>query len=117
MAEDSLDLADPLDPNDVQAANAVLQKQAAQDESAAQAVLRSRREAYARLFSDRAIAGDAVIVLADLKRFCRGNKVPWDADQRVHALLTGRYEVYTRIDQHLRLSFDDLWTLLNEGGK
>jgi hypothetical protein len=114
MAEvENIDFADPLDPVDVATAQSL--KATTRDEavSEAQSLLRSRREAYVRVFSDRAVAGDGALVLADLKKFCRGNQTPWHSDPRIHALLTGRFEVFTRINQHMTLNFDDLWTLLN----
>lgn len=36
-------------------------------------------------------------MLADLNRFCRGNKSTYDPDPRAHALLEGRREVLLRI--------------------
>lgn len=113
MAEESLDVADPLDPADVATAQGVARETLETELSKAQSLLRSRREAYIRVFTDRGIAGDSALVLADLKVFCRGNQTPWHPDPRIHALLTGRFEVHTRIVQHMTLNFDDLWTLLN----
>ena len=115
MAEETIDLADPLDPNDVHAARQALQTVHEEAIASKQAWLRRRREAYVRVFSDKPIAGDAAIVLADLKQFCRGGQTPWHVDPRVHALLTGRFETYTRIDQHMHMTFDELWELLSEG--
>jgi len=115
MAEDSLDHADPFDPADVQKAVVTEQTLSSNAISAQQAALRARREAYNRVFRGNAMFGDIDIVMGDLKRFCRGNGTPWDADPRVHALLTGRFEVYTRIIQHVNLSFDDLWELYSGG--
>lgn len=113
MPEESLELADPFDPNDVAAAKQVLVDQHETDEARQQEYLRSRIGSYVRVFSNKAIAGDAKIVLADLKRFCRGGQTPWDPDPRVHALLTGRAEVFTRINQHITMTFDELWELYN----
>lgn len=115
MAEDSLELADPLDPFDVAAAHGVAQTDREAAIATQQAALRARQGAYIRVFSDRPIAGDAAFVLADLRRFCRGGQTPWSDDQRVHALLTGRHEVHMRIVQHTTMAFDDLWELLSEG--
>lgn len=114
MAEGSLELADPLDPNDTRQAELFIRSEQEQAANNKQAFLRSRKEAYIRLFHDHPMAGDAAIVLADLKRFCRGNQTPWHEDQRIHALLSGRSEVYTRVIQHLTMSFDDLWEMYNE---
>jgi hypothetical protein len=115
MIEDSLELADPLDPFDVAAAHSVAQTDHETAIATQQAALRARQGAYIRLFSDRPIAGDAAFVLADLRRFCRGGQTPWADDARLHALLTGRNEVYTRVTQHVSMQFDDLWELLSEG--
>ena len=115
MAEDSLDAVDPLDPGDAHTHAVFAQHERQEETQRNQAYLRARREAYVRLFSDRGMDGDAAFVLADLKRFCRGGRTPWDADQRVHALLTGRFEVYSRIEQHLTMQFDELWEMFNEG--
>jgi hypothetical protein len=115
MAEDSLELADPLDPFDVATAHSTAREDQETAIAVQQAALRARQSAYIRVFSDHAITGDGAVVLADLRRFCRGGQTPWSDDQRVHALLTGRHEVYTRITQHMGMSFDDLWELLSEG--
>jgi hypothetical protein len=47
-------------------------------------------------------------VLADLAKFCRADKSCFHPDQRVHAVLEGRREVFLRIYQHLNLSDDEL---------
>lgn len=115
MAEDSLELADPLDPFDVATAHSVTREKVEDETARTQAALRARQGAYIRLFSDRPIAGDAAFVLADLRKFCRGGTTPWNEDARVHALLTGRNEVHMRIVQHTTMQFDELWELLSEG--
>src|SRR5215467_490875 len=97
MAEESLDAADPFDPADIQQATVAGQTAIDNAIQTQQAALRSRREAYVRVFRGSALSGDCNIVLADLKRFCRGDRTPWDPDARIHALLTGRSEVFTRI--------------------
>lgn len=117
MAEDTLDIADPLDPNDTAYAKEVQRQSAEETATRAQAWLRARREAYVRLFAGNAMVGDNAIVLSDLKSFCRGERTPWDPDPRIHALLTGRFEVYTRIRQHITMSFDELWELYNGGNE
>jgi hypothetical protein len=112
MAEESLELADPLDPNDVHAAEKLVREQERDFTSRKQDALRIRQDAYRRVFAGNPFSGDADIVLNDLKRFCRGNQTPWSDDARVHALLTGRFEVYNRIINHLTMSLDDLWEML-----
>lgn len=115
MAEQNLDAVDPFDPADIAAAQSVARETLETEVYKQQAMLRARKEAYIRLFSDHPIDGDATVVLADLRRFCRGGQTPWADDARLHALLTGRNEVFNRISQHINMSFDDLWELLSEG--
>lgn len=103
MAED--DFVDPFDPQDVVRGAVVRQQERVQAEDQTARLLRARQEAYRRVFAN---SGDLDIVLADLGRFCRGDRTAFDADQRIHALLTGRQEVWIRIMDHLRLSFDEL---------
>lgn len=54
-------------------------------------------------------AGKAV--LKDLARFCRATKPVWSDDQRHHARLTGRNEVFHRIAQNLHMTPEQLYTL------
>lgn len=51
-------------------------------------------------------AGQAV--LADLGRFCRSDEPCWSEDQRHHARLEGRREVWLRIQNELKLPVEDL---------
>ena len=73
--------------------------------------LRGRRESYRRVFE----SSDGKAVLADLAKFCRANTTTFHDDPRAHALAEGRREVWLRIQNHLRLSEDDLWQLLTDG--
>lgn len=50
-------------------------------------------------------------VLQDLARFCRANETCFNPDPRIHAVAEGRREVWLRIQQHLNLSSEDLYTL------
>lgn len=55
------------------------------------------------------------VVLADLAVFCRMNKstfTPGDADAQKH--LEGRREVFLRIQEHIQLTDDELWQLIQE---
>ena len=54
---------------------------------------------YQRLFmdDDGTPSNDGQKVLADLRKFCRGDRSTFDADPRIHALLEGRREVFLRI--------------------
>lgn len=47
-------------------------------------------------------------VLADLGRFCRAEEPCWSEDQRHHARLEGRREVWLRIQAELKLPVEDL---------
>lgn len=71
--------------------------------------LLSRRGAYLATFN----TPRGQEVLADLARFCRAHESTAHADPHVAARLDGRREVFLRIQQHLRLSDDDLWKLYN----
>ena len=48
------------------------------------------------------------VVLDDLKRFCRADEPCWSEDQRHHARLEGRREVWLRIQAELNLPVEDL---------
>ena len=80
------------------------QEHRATKEAEADAFLRNRRDAYVRTFTSE----DGKRVLADLRWFCRLDNTPWDADPRIHALMTGRFEVGRRILDHVDLTFDQL---------
>jgi len=54
-------------------------------------------------------------VLRDLARFCRAHDTTFHQDQRIHALMEGRREVWLRIQEHLNLDSDKLWELYGEG--
>lgn len=109
MTEEDFDNIDPLDPNDLELKQADQLDRRAYEEGKAQQELRDRRDAYLRFFGGTGTANDKRLVMGDLRRFCRGGETPWDNDPRVHALLTGRFEVFMRIQDHLELTFDDLW--------
>lgn len=47
-------------------------------------------------------------VLADLGRFCRADEPCWSEDQRHHARLEGRREVWLRIQAQLNLPVEEL---------
>ena len=99
---------DPYAPEaDIHETQALRQREASASDEVRRA-LNTRREAYVRLFSNTATSADKDIVLADLKAFCRGNASAFDADERVHCLLTGRQEVYLRIQDNLTLTLDQL---------
>jgi hypothetical protein len=47
-------------------------------------------------------------VLADMRRFCRADEPCWSEDQRHHARLEGRREVWLRIQQQMNEPVEDL---------
>lgn len=70
-------------------------------------ILGDRQRAYLLAFREDAAAGAAV--LADLATFCRADEtcvVPGDRDRTY--VLEGRREVYLRIQDHLRLTTEQL---------
>jgi hypothetical protein len=70
-----------------------------------------RRGAYQDVFR----GPQAEIVLADLARFCRAHESTFHPDARAHAVAEGRREVWLRIQEHLKLSEVDLWSLRSRG--
>lgn len=105
MSDDFIE-GDPFDPVDNDRENLDLKKRTEEASHETMRFLISRREAYTRLFAGSATADDAKIVADDLRTFCRGEDTAWADDARVHALLSGRQEVYIRIMDHTRLPFD-----------
>lgn len=69
--------------------------------------LRGRKRAYCLALKTPA----GMEVLADLAKFCRANSPTFDADPRLHALQEGRREVWLRIQNHLRLTEDQLYAI------
>ena len=70
-------------------------------------ILHSRQQAYIQTF-DVAKNKFAKDVLEDLARFCRSQESTFHPDQRVHAVLEGRREVWLRIQAHLTLDPESL---------
>lgn len=70
---------------------------------------RRKKISYQNVFSKDSEATKAV--LADLAKFCRANETTFLPDQRAHAVLEGRREVWLRIQSYLRLSTDELYNL------
>lgn len=66
-----------------------------------------RRLAYLKTF-DTPYGQD---VLRDLARFCYAHKSTFYADERAHAVAEGRREVWLRVQNHLRLTDEQLWAL------
>ena len=74
---------------------------------ALRAFLYTRQFAYKQIFASP--YGERV--LADLAQFCRAHESTFHPDARMAAMLDGRREVYLRIQQHLKLSPDQLYEL------
>lgn len=74
--------------------------------SKAKDLLGQRQRAYFNVFNPEQQFSE--IVLRDLAKFCRANETCFHTDQRLHAVLEGRREVWLRIQQHLKLSPDQL---------
>lgn len=70
--------------------------------------LLERQHAYKTTFKGPVAAA----VMMDLAFFCRANESTFHDDPRVSAKLDGRREVWLRIQQHLKLTPDQLWELL-----
>lgn len=66
-------------------------------------------QAYNRVFERN--SPFVLDVLEDLAKFCRATETTFHPDPRVHAALEGRREVFLRIQQHLQLSFEDVYKL------
>jgi len=110
MADDFIsgDDFDPYDPADESRSSNAFAKKAVVAQEVIVDFLRRRQEAYKRVFAGNPTSDDAQLVMDDLQRFCRGRETAFDIEERVHVLLTGRQEVYFRIMDHLRLSYDAL---------
>lgn len=76
----------------------------------AKAFLQDRAAAYRSVF----VPGTAPtkVVLADLARFCRAGASTFHENPYVAARLDGRREVWNRLQQHLKLTDEQLWQLL-----
>jgi len=70
-------------------------------------IVTSLKRAYVLAFGN--YAGQAV--LSDLAKFCRATRPTWSEDERHHARLEGRREVWLRITEHLNLTSEQLFAL------
>ena len=70
-----------------------------------------RQQAYVQTFGQDGALVE--VVLKDLENFCRGVDSTFHPEARVHALLEGRREVWLRIQDHLKLSSEELWEKYN----
>lgn len=69
-------------------------------------IIRSTQLAYIKMFST--LEPEKLIVLNDLKRFCRIDRSTFHPDARVHAALEGRREVSQRILDFTTLTTEEL---------
>jgi hypothetical protein len=74
--------------------------------------LQRRQAAYQTTFA----GPGGEVVLADIFKFCRMYKSTFHPDPRVAANLDGRREVALRIQQHLKLTDEQLWSLIGRTG-
>ena len=65
----------------------------------------SRKRAYQLTFNEGEAARK---VMKDLAHFCRAAETTFSGDERTHALLEGRREVFLRITNYLHLTQDEL---------
>lgn len=75
--------------------------------------LHARRFAYVQTFNPESVFVQKV--MRDLAKFCRKDQTTFHPDPRIHAALEGRREVLLRIEQHLNLTPDQLWTVYGKG--
>jgi len=72
-------------------------------------LLTRRRAAYRRVFKKDNQSTE--IVLKDLAKFCRAHESTVHKKEHITFVLEGRREVFTRIQQQLNLSDEDIWKL------
>jgi len=73
---------------------------------------RSRRSDYLTTFNGPV----ADRVLADLAEFCRARETTFHTDERLHAVLEGRREVWLRINKYLNLTDREIQQLIEKKG-
>ena len=76
----------------------------------ARSFLTSRKQAYQLTFNPESVHAETV--LRDLAKFCRAQESTFHPDPRVEGRLDGRREVWLRITQHLNLSVEDHYRLI-----
>jgi hypothetical protein len=72
---------------------------------------RGRKIAYCRVFDEKNQFANAVLM--DLAKFCRAHDSTFHQDQRTHAVLEGRREVWLRIQNYLELDIEEIYNLLH----
>lgn len=101
------DTGDPYDPEYIAGRERAPRKKVEDVKGNILQQIATRQRAY-RLVFGNADPDALALVMADLDKFCRGNRSTFDPDERIHCLITGRQEVYARIQQHLQLTLDNL---------
>jgi hypothetical protein len=84
-----------------------------QKNTAQRQAIEAVRQSYARLFAGQPVDGDAEIVAADLRRFCRAESTTFHPDARLAAMLDGRREVWLRIHQFSTMSVEEIIEIRN----
>jgi len=100
---------DPLDPDEQKSIQDQFKE--AHDKAHAEAGVKNERlvMAYRRLFeAGKPQDGDVEVVMQDLATFCRGFASTFHPDPNVHAMLSGRSEVFHRIMKFSRLDYTTL---------
>lgn len=100
---------DPFNPAYVESSDEVRKSDEKQLATQLEGFLRRRQEAYRRVFIGSAATEDVQIVMDDLRTFTRGDVTTFHENERISTLLQGRQEVWLRINDHTRLSFDALF--------
>jgi len=72
------------------------------------------QEAYKRVFKDG--DPDVELVLADLQAFARFNTSTFHENERIHVLLSGRYEMCRRISDYTTLPLGTLQNMVIKEG-
>ena len=98
---------DPYDPLDITRANVTTAKLQEDADATIAQKLERRQLAYKRMFGNLTLE-DREIIEKDLAWFCMGDRAVFHENERVHCLLTGRQEVYQRIQDHIRLDLENL---------
>lgn len=71
--------------------------------------IQKRVVAYNRVFSKENQFTNEVLL--DLAKFCRAHETTFHKDERAHAVLEGRREVWLRIQEHLQLNIEEIYNL------
>lgn len=65
--------------------------------------------AYNRVFDKQSPYTETV--LKDLAKFCRAHTTAFHKDQRMHAVLEGRREVWLKIQEYLQMTTEEIYDL------